>query len=95
VLMGAGKLSLVERVALSRDGIQVALKLPLLPTSDRSGVSPSHLGLTRFLPAQMKREDIVSAEPWNLEGYRISTSGPDTYNCAYASGNPCVQSSTH
>jgi hypothetical protein len=29
--------------------------------------------------ANEMRDDIVSAEPWNLQGYRNSTSGPDTY----------------
>jgi hypothetical protein len=35
--------------------------------------------------AQM-RDDILSAEPWNLEGYRNSTSGPDTYIVVAANG---------
>ncbi len=29
--------------------------------------------------ADEMREDLLSAEPWNLQGYRNSTSGPDTY----------------
>ena len=49
---------LVERVVLSRDGMQVTLKLPLLPTSDHSGVNPSHLSLARFVPLQMKRRGV-------------------------------------
>jgi hypothetical protein len=49
---------LVERVALSRDGVQVALKLPLPLTNDRNGVKPNHLGLTRFVPIQMKRRGV-------------------------------------
>jgi hypothetical protein len=36
--------------------------------------------------ADEMREDIVSAEPWNLEGYRNSTSGPDTYIVIAANG---------
>jgi hypothetical protein len=52
---------LVERVALSRDGIQVALKLPLLVTDDRNIVKPKYLGLTRFVPMQMKRRGVEAA----------------------------------
>jgi len=36
--------------------------------------------------ADEMREDIASAEPWNLEGYRNSTSGPDTYIVIAANG---------
>jgi site-specific DNA recombinase len=49
---------LVERVVLSRDGMEVTLKLPLLSTSDHSGVNPSHLSLARFVPLQMKRRGV-------------------------------------
>jgi hypothetical protein len=49
---------LVERVALSRDGIQVALKLPLLQTKGNSSADPSHLGFTRFVPMRMKRRGV-------------------------------------
>jgi hypothetical protein len=49
---------LVERVALSRDGIQVTLRLPLLPTSDHGGVNRGHSGLTGFVPMKMKRRGI-------------------------------------
>ena len=49
---------LAERVELSRDGIRVSLKLPLLPTDDRNGASASHLALTRFVPMQMKRRGV-------------------------------------
>jgi len=53
---GLGELA--ERVELSRDGIRVSLKLPLLPTGDHNGVNPSHLALTRFVPIQLKRRGI-------------------------------------
>ncbi len=49
---------LVGRVALSRDGIQVALKLALLATNDRNSAKLNHLGLTRFVPMRMKRRGI-------------------------------------
>jgi site-specific DNA recombinase len=49
---------LVERVVLSRDGMEVTLKLPLLPTSDHSGVNPSQLSLARCVPMQMTRRGV-------------------------------------
>jgi len=49
---------LVGRVALSRDGIQVTLRLPLLSTNEQSGVNLSHLSLSRFVPIQMKRRGV-------------------------------------
>jgi len=49
---------LVERAALSRDGIRVSLKLPLLTTNGQNGVNPGHLGLTRFAPMRMKRRGV-------------------------------------
>jgi site-specific DNA recombinase len=49
---------LVQRVALSRDGIQVSLKLPLLTTNGHSGVNPSHLDLTRFVPMRIRRRGV-------------------------------------
>ena len=49
---------LVERVALSRDGIQVSLKLPLLTIDGHNGVNPTHLGLARFVPMEMKRRGV-------------------------------------
>jgi hypothetical protein len=36
--------------------------------------------------ADEMRDDILSAEPWNLQGYRNSTSGPDTYVVIAANG---------
>jgi hypothetical protein len=36
--------------------------------------------------ASEMRDDIVSTDPWNLEGYRNSTSGPDTYIVVAANG---------
>ena len=49
---------LAEQVELSREGIRVSIKVPLLPTDDRSGASVSHLALTRFVPMQMKRRGV-------------------------------------
>jgi hypothetical protein len=49
---------LAERVELSRDGIRVSIKVPLLPTNDRRGASASHLALTRFVPMEMKRRGV-------------------------------------
>ena len=49
---------LTERVELRRDGIRVSIKVPLLPTDDRSSASVSHLALTRFVPVQMKRRGV-------------------------------------
>lgn len=36
--------------------------------------------------ANEMRDDLLSAEPWNLQGYRNSTSGPDTYIVIAANG---------
>jgi site-specific DNA recombinase len=49
---------LAERVELSRDGIRVSIKVPLLPTDDRNGANAIHLALTRFVPVQMKRRGV-------------------------------------
>jgi hypothetical protein len=49
---------MVERVAFSRDGIQVSLKLPLLSSSAHSGVNLNHFSLSRFVPIQMKRRGV-------------------------------------
>ena len=49
---------LVERVELSRDGIRVSIKVPLLATDYHNSASVSHLALTRLVPMQMKRRGV-------------------------------------
>jgi site-specific DNA recombinase len=49
---------LAERVELSRDGIRVSIRMPLLPADDRNAASVSHFALTRFVPMRMKRRGV-------------------------------------
>ncbi len=49
---------IVERLDLSRDGIRVALKLPIFPAEERGGAPPSYIALTKFVPMQMKRRGV-------------------------------------
>ena len=49
---------IIERLELNRDGIQVALKLPIPPAEERGGALPSHIALTKFVTMQMKRRGV-------------------------------------
>jgi len=49
---------LVDRVELRSDGIQVALKLPILASEQDDGTTTRHLSLNRFIPMQMKRRGV-------------------------------------
>jgi site-specific DNA recombinase len=49
---------IIERLELSGDGIRVALKLPIFLAGEASGVLPSHISLTKFVPMQMKRRGV-------------------------------------
>lgn len=49
---------LTERVELSRDGVKLSLKLPLLPSEASDGVTPDNLSLAGFVPIQIKRRGI-------------------------------------
>ena len=49
---------IVERLELSRDGIRVALKLPIFPAEERGGARPSHIALTKFVPMRVKRRGV-------------------------------------
>jgi site-specific DNA recombinase len=51
-------LEIIERLEISRDGIQVALKLPVSPAEEGGGVLTSHVALTKFVPLQMKRRGV-------------------------------------
>ena len=49
---------IVERLDLSREGIRVALRLPICPADDRGGALPSHIAFSKFVPMQMKRRGV-------------------------------------
>ena len=49
---------IVERLELTRDGIRVALKLPIFPAEERGGAPPSHIALTKFVPMRLKRRGV-------------------------------------
>src|SRR5260370_14617035 len=46
---------IIERLELSRDGIRVALKIPIFPPEERGAAPPSHIALTKLVPIQLKR----------------------------------------
>ena len=43
---------------LSRDGIQIALKVPIATVAEHERGSQSHIALARFIPLKMKRRGI-------------------------------------
>jgi site-specific DNA recombinase len=49
---------LIEQTDLSRDGIQVSLKVPIPPVEEQKGVPSRHIALTKFVPMQMKRRGV-------------------------------------
>jgi ribosomal protein S10 len=49
---------IVERLELSREGVRVALKLPICPNEKRGCALPSHIAFSKFVPMQMKKRGV-------------------------------------
>jgi DNA invertase Pin-like site-specific DNA recombinase len=49
---------IIERVDLSRGGVKLALKLPLLSAEGPDAGNPGHVSLSKFVPVEMKRRGV-------------------------------------